>query len=35
MASIKTPVQIIDNAQKYLLHKEKDIDGHKYLIREY
>lgn len=35
MASIKTPVQIIGNAQKHLLHKEKDIDGHKYLIGKY
>lgn len=35
MASIKTPFQIVDNSQKHLLHKEKDIDGHKYLIWEY
>lgn len=35
MARIKTPVQLVGNSQKHLLHKEKDIAGHKYLTWEY
>lgn len=30
IANIIVPVQIVENFQKYLLHKEKDICGHKY-----
>lgn len=35
MASIIMPVQVVDNFQRYILYKEKDVDDHKYFIGEY